>query len=198
MGQHFPSRHLTHRPHRAGFSLVEVLMIIVIMGMLGAIAFSRVDLSRMQLRSAVQILSTTMVAAQREAITKQHDMILTFDATNRIVRVTWDANNNNLIDVNERRRTVALEDRVRFGRSFTTARWFGSAPINFNRSISGLPALIFHRNGSASGVGGFYLTSARAVTDSRWVMDTRAVEIVRATGRTEWFRYDGTAWKRGF
>jgi hypothetical protein len=33
---------------------------------------------------------------------------------------------------------------------------------------------------------------------TKWNRDTRAVEIVRATGRTEWFKYNGTAWTRGF
>ena len=71
-------------------------------------------------------------------------------------------------------------------------------PINFDRNIGGRPALIFHRNGSASGIGGFYLTSTRAMASTGYSSDTRAVEIIRATGRTEWFRYTGTTWKRGF
>lgn len=192
MGQHFPTK------HRAGFSLIEVLMIIVVMGLLGGIAASRIDVTRMQLRSAVQILSTTMVSAQREAITKQHDLILTFDAANRSMRLVWDVNNNSTADPGERRRNIPMENRVVFGLGGATARPFGSNPINFNRLVGGLPALIFHRNGSASGIGGFYLTSTRAAANSSWSRDTRAVEIVRATGRTEWYRYDGSAWIRGF
>jgi hypothetical protein len=163
------------------------------------IALPRIDVAQFQVNSAVQALSTTMVAAQREAITKQHDMILTFDADNRQLHLAWDANSNGAIEGNERARAVALDDRVVFGRGNAPARGFGGAPINFDDVIGGLPALTFHRNGSASGVGGFYLTSrAAAAGDAARTNHTRAVEIIRATGRTEWWRYSGSEWVRGF
>jgi prepilin-type N-terminal cleavage/methylation domain-containing protein len=187
--------------HRVrGFTLLETLLVVAVMGILAVVALPRIDLYRMQANSAVQVLSTTMVAMQREALTKQHDMILTFDVPNRRMRMIWDANSNSVIDGAERTRSLPLDDRISFGLGGAPARAFGAAAINFNRSINGLPALIFHRNGSASGIGGFYVTSTRAVLDgtAKWNRDTRAVEIVRATGRTEWFRYNGTAWTRGF
>lgn len=183
-----------------GFTTLEVLLVVTIIGIMAVIALPQIDLYRIQANSAVQIMATTLVAAQREALTKQHDMILTFDVPNRSMRMIWDANSNSTIDAGERARAIPLDTRVTFGLGGAPARAFGAAAINFNRSISGLPALIFHRNGSASGIGGFYVTSTRALLDgtARWNRDTRAVEIVRATGRTEWFSYDGTAWKRGF
>ena len=186
-------------PDDRGFSTLEVLLVVAIMGILAVIALPRIDLYRIQANSAVQIMGTTMVAAQREALTKQHDIILTFDVPNRRMRIIWDANSNSTVDAAERSRSVPLDDRIRFGLGGAPARAFGTAPVNFTRTINGLPALIFHRNGSASGVGGFYVTSSRAVLDgtTKWNRDTRAVEIVRATGRTEWFKYDGTAWIRG-
>jgi prepilin-type N-terminal cleavage/methylation domain-containing protein len=183
----------------AGFSLVELLLVVVIMGMLGAIALPKIDVAGIQVSSAVQVLSTTMVAAQREAITKQHDIILTFDAVNRQVRLAWDANSDGDIDGGERTRGVTLDDRVVFGRGNAPARGMGGNPINFDDVIADLPALTFHRNGSASGIGGFYLTSrAAAAGDATKTNHTRAVEIIRATGRTEWWRYSGTEWVRGF
>lgn len=184
---------------RSGFSLVEVLLVIVIMGMVIAFAAPRIDVANFQVSSAVQALSTTSAAAQREAIAKQHDMILTFDAVNRELRLVWDVDSDGTIDAGERVRVVALDDRVIFGRGTAPARAFGGAAINFNDVVGGLPALTFHRNGSASGIGGFYLTTRAAATgDPRRARDTRAAEIVRATGRTEWWRYNGTAWIRGF
>jgi len=186
-------------PADHGFTTLEVLLVVAIIGILAVVALPRIDLYRIQANSAVQIMSTTMVATQREALTKQHDMILTFDVPNRRMQLIWDANSNRTIDAGERTRSIPLDDRISFGLGGAPARAFGAAAINFNRTINGLPALIFHRNGSASGIGGFYLTSTRAVLDgtAKWNRDTRAVEIVRATGRTEWFKYNGTAWTRG-
>ncbi len=184
---------------RYGFSATELMLVITIMGIMSGIALTKVDIAKMEANSAVQVLSTSMVAAQREAITKQHDLILTFDAAQRTVRMVWDRDSDGIIDGNERVRAIPLDGRIGFGLGGSTARSFGSNAINFDRDIGGRPALIFHRNGSASGIGGFYLTSTRAMANPvKYSSDTRAVEIVRATGRTEWHRWTGTAWKRGF
>lgn len=187
------------RIRERGFSTLELMLVICIMGMMAGIAITKIDLAKMEANSAVQVLSTTMVAGQREAITKQHNLILTFDASQRTMRMVWDRNNNSAIDNGERVRAIPLDGRIGFGTGGATPRTFGANPINFDRDIGGRPALIFHRNGSASGIGGFYLTSTRAMADPpKYATDTRAVEIVRATGRTEWYRWTGTAWKRGF
>ncbi|HEY7637344.1 MAG TPA: hypothetical protein VH763_17460 [Gemmatimonadales bacterium] len=179
------------------------MLAITLAGILMAMVVARVDVNRMQANSTVQMLSTTMVAAQREAITKQHDVILTFDQLNRRMRVLWDVNSNGTADAGEHTRMVYLDSRITFGLGGAPARAFGLQPINFNKTVGGLPALIFHRNGSASGVGGFYITTTRAIAEAakgslKFADDTRAIEIVRATGRSEWFRYSSPIWIRGF
>jgi hypothetical protein len=70
----------------------------------------------------------------------------------------------------------------------------GGNPINFTKQVGGMPAVVFHRDGSASEFGGFYLTFA---TGNR-AKDTRAVEIERATGRAVWYRYSPPSWRRIF
>jgi prepilin-type N-terminal cleavage/methylation domain-containing protein len=188
---------------RRGFTSLELLVVITIVSIVAAIAINQVDLYRMQANAGVQAISTTMIAAQRESITRQHDIILTFDAFARTMRMTWDVDNDGTIDGGERSRAIPLDGRVAFGRGGAPARAIGANPINFSRVVNGLPALVFHRNGSASGLGGFYLTTTRALAaaaagSDKHAADTRAVEIVRATGRTEWYRYDGSSWHRGF
>jgi prepilin-type N-terminal cleavage/methylation domain-containing protein len=187
----------------AGFSMLEVMLAITLAGILIALVVARVDVNRMQANSTVQILSTTMVAAQREAIMKQHDVILTFDQLNRRMGVLWDINSNGTSDAGEHTRMMNLGTRITFGLGGAPARAFGVQPINFNKTVGDLPALIFHRNGSASGIGGFYITTTRAIAAAangslKYADDTRAIEIVRATGRTEWFRYSSPNWIRGF
>jgi Tfp pilus assembly protein FimT len=189
--------------HTAKFSMLEVMLAITLAGILMALVIARVDVNQMQANSTVQMLTATMVASQREAITRQHDMILTFDQLNRRVRVIWDLNSSGTADPGEHTRMVNLDSRITFGLGGVPARAFGIQPINFNKTTGGLPALIFHRNGSASGVGGFYITTTRAIAAAAkgsltYADDTRAIEIVRATGRSESFRYSSPNWIRGF
>jgi hypothetical protein len=61
-----------------------------------------------------------------------------------------------------------------------------------------MPAVVFHRDGSASEAGGFYLTSTRAATSGAHVEDTRAIELERATGRASWYKYGPPLWRRAF
>jgi competence protein ComGC len=183
--------------------MLEVMLAITLVGILMALVIARVDVNRMQANSTAQMLTTTMVASQREATTKQHDVILTFDQLNRRVRVIRDLNSSGTADPGEPTRMVHLGSRITFGLGGAPARAFGIQPITFNKTMGGLPALIFHRNGSASGVRGFYITTTRAIGAAakglvKYADDTRAIEIVRSTGRSEWFRYSSPNWIRGF
>jgi hypothetical protein len=67
--------------------------------------------------------------------------------------------------------------------------------VSFTRRLTGMPALVFRRDGSASESGGLYLTTTRARLTAT-PQDARSIEVVRATGRAEWYRYDGSAWRR--
>lgn len=187
-----------HQP-RHGFTTIELLLVITVIGLLTAIAVPKIDILRYRVESGIQIVGTTLLAAQRAAVTRQHDVIVTFDEVNRRVIVHRDENNNGQVNGTEHTHAVALDDAVVFGRGGAPARAFGGAAVNFARTVNGLPAVIFHRNGSASSAGGLYLTSGRAAGgDATYARDTRALEMVRATGRAEWWRYHGSGWTRGF
>jgi len=58
--------------------------------------------------------------------------------------------------------------------------------------------VIFHRDGSASSSGGFYVTSLRESRYGGHPNDSRAVTIARATGRASWFRYREDGWQKAF
>lgn len=183
-----------------GFTLVEMLIVITMIGIMTGIALWRVDIARYQVNGDIQAIGTTLIAAQREAIAKQHNVIVVFDSANNRVRVVWDANNSGAFDADEHSRLVFLGDRVRFGMGTAPAMAWGASAIGFTQteSASGLPAVTFYRNGSASEANGAYLTSMRAIGDPKYVNDIRAMRVERATGRAEWWHFDGTTWVRGF
>jgi prepilin-type N-terminal cleavage/methylation domain-containing protein len=186
--------------NRSGVTLIEIMVVVVMIGLVTAFVAPRIDFEHYQVDGGMQAVATTLMAAQREAVAKQHNVAVMFDLTNSSLRILHDTDNDNTIDVNERIRVLTLDTHVLIGRANANPLpQLGAADITFTRMINGLPSVIFHRNGSASQSGGLYLTSVRAdagvVEHQR---DTRALELFRATGRPEWYRYDGTNWTRGF
>lgn len=187
---------------RRGFTLVELLIVITMMAIVAAMALPRVNVSRIQSKSSIQALGTTMLAMQREAISRQHNMVVMVDTAQRQLRVLYDANDNLAINNGERVRGIPLGEGIQFGRPATVpVRTFGGAAVNFTtqETTTSLPAIVFYRNGSAREFGGVYLTTRLALAgDPDHRNETWAMEMIRATGRSEWMRWNGTTWMRGF
>lgn len=186
------------RPRVSGFSLIEMLIVLVVIGLLVGITAPKIDVVKYRLEAGMQGVGMTLLAAERQAITQQHDVVVTFDVPNGAIHIFDDANNNGLKDAGERERGMTLGEGVVFGRALAPARPMGAGPVTFTKMVNGLPALVFHRDGSASEGGGFYLTSTRAVESGTHVEDTRSVEVERATGRATWYRYGPAAWRQAF
>jgi prepilin-type N-terminal cleavage/methylation domain-containing protein len=186
---------------RRGFSLLELLMIIVIVGILSRIALPRLNNESFKVSSAVQGVTASLSYAQRLAVTLQHDVRVAFDVPNQRLRVHEDRDNDGVIDANERVTYTNLADGVVFAKgaaptiTYSTAVT-GPATINFTRLQGALPVIIFRRDGSASENGGFYLNTRKAVALGS-TGQARAAEIVRATGRVLWYTYGSGVWRRG-
>jgi prepilin-type N-terminal cleavage/methylation domain-containing protein len=183
---------------RPGFSLMELVFVLVMAAILLGIGVSKVDVTRFRVNSAIQVLGTTMLTAQRQAVTQQHDVIVFFDTAYKRLQILEDRNNNGAADATEHMRAVPLGELIVFGRGAAPAMSFGTAPVSIVKQIGGRPALVFHRDGSASEVGGFYITSLRALRGGDRPDDARAVRIDRATGRASYFRYRADGWQKIF
>jgi prepilin-type N-terminal cleavage/methylation domain-containing protein len=186
------------RRARAAFTLIELMAVVVILGLVVTFAAPKIDYTRFRVNSAAQMLGTTILSAQRQAVTQQHDIIVLFDSASNRMRIHEDRNNNAAIDAGEHVRFVHLPEGIVFGRGPAPAMAMGSGAIAIVKRISGVPALVFHRDGSASEVGGFYVTSQLAQRASIRSTDARAVSVERATGRASWFRYGTTGWVKLF
>jgi len=185
------TRQLTRRQ---GFSLIEVLSVIVIMGLLTAIALPKAGISSYQANSGAQVVSTALSYAQRQAISRQADTRVAFDLANNRMRIHEDRNNDNVIDAGERVTFSNLPEGITFGRGTAAARAIGGEVVTFTRAQGILPVLVFRRDGTASEDGGVYLSTIAGLSIDR-TSDVRAVEISRATGRATWFSYGTGTWK---
>ena len=183
---------------RGGFSITELLITMTIVGILAVIVVPNIAVWTFRMDGQTRGFVAALIAAQRSAVQRQHDVIVVFDTALQQIRIHEDRDNDGAPDPGERIRLVALDDGVRFGRGAAPARTATStAAISFTETQNGLPLVRFRRNGSASEEGTFYLTSPRSGM-AEYAKDSRAIHVDRATGRATWFHYQEPAWKQGY
>lgn len=174
--------------------MAELIVVVVISGMMITLAIPRVDTTKWKADAIAQIVRTTLQYAQRQAITRQHDMVVSFDTTGERIRTFWDANNDGTFATTEHVTWRGLDVGILFtdpavnGVSGTAIHQpvTGSAIAN----LGGYPTITFHRDGSASTDAEVYIKVA--AHGPPWY---RAITVTQATGRVDWYRLNAQAGK---
>jgi Tfp pilus assembly protein FimT len=173
---------------RAGFTTIELVVVICIVGIVSAMTLPKLKVDRWKLDGATRAAVAEFNYASQTAVSLQHDVRVSVDTTNKMLIIHEDRNNDGTITTSERIRGSQIEG-VSFGRSTAAALPMGASPVNFTLT-AGLPAVTFHRDGSASQEGGFYLRSVRDTTPSA----VRAIVVTRSTGRTSAWTSASGSW----
>ena len=101
-----------------------------------------------------QIVRTTLQNASRTAVTRQHDMIVSFDTLAERLTITWDKNNDGVLEPTERVTNRGLDTGILFADPAVlgVSGEALASPITGTSvaTINGLPSLTFHRDGSVS------------------------------------------------
>jgi prepilin-type N-terminal cleavage/methylation domain-containing protein len=179
---------------KRGFSAVELLIVCAIVGIFATLAYPRVNFTQFQVDSGARTIRVALQNAERLAVTRQYDVVVSFDQSNKRVRILEDGNNNDVVDGGERVTYAALEDGVHFktppaGLSGPVS----AAVIGSNlKIVDGMSTIVFRRDGAASSDLEVYLASSKELPN-----DWRAIQVIQSTGRTDWYRYLAGLWKAG-
>ena len=193
-------RRRAHRPppartHRRGFSIIELLIVMVLLAILATMAIPRARTTTYRADAAALLARTLLQHAQRNAITRQSNVIVSFDTVYARLRLVEDYNNNDTLNTTDRVSFRRLEEGARFARppmgrvggASATSAVEGTAL----RTVSALPGVIFRRDGSASSDLELYLTMRTTVNT-----DYRALIVSPTTGRVDVYKWGGSSWIR--
>lgn len=177
----------------SGFSLAEMLFVVVIIGILASMVTPLFAPGRWRADSAVQELAMSLNAAQRLAVLRQHDVVVTFDVAGGVIRIHRDVNNDGIRDTGEDFRVQELPETMGFGGDGAPSLAQGTGPVSFAAGGTD-PTLTFHRNGSASASGVIYVRPllGSLSLDPEAV---RALTVERATGEVRCYSYRTGSWE---
>jgi prepilin-type N-terminal cleavage/methylation domain-containing protein len=179
-----------------GFTVIELLIAIAMIGILAGLVLPRLRVERSQVDAAARTLGMALLTARSDAVARGHHVLVVFDTTAGVVRTVWDLNNNRQPDAGEKSRPFLLGERIVFGRGAGTPP-FGDATAQVPEFLGGRgsPLLVVQRNGALDRAGVLYLTSRRGRAGVGEI-DTRAVRFDRATGRPTVYVFGNAGWVR--
>lgn len=173
------------RERRAGLTLIEMMLTLVVLGILAAIASSRLDWGKYRADSAGRGVLTDLSNAQRLAVSLQVDVRVSIPDPDGMV-IHEDTDDDGVVGSSERIRHVRLDNGFIFAK--------GTAPGTPSPTDpTALTLLTFRRDGSANRNGTFYISGPGSDPTCHYC---RAIAVARATGRVVLYSYATGSWKR--
>lgn len=180
---------------RAGFTVLEILMVMALIGIMAGLAITRVGFVGFRMDANIRLLQNAIIGAQQLAIQRNTHVQVMFDANEHRLRIVQDFNNNGVMDGGDSVRYRPLADGAEFQAPPTTID--GATPAYVTgpgRVDTGNPmqaAIRIAPNGSLSGDVVVYIGSSRQFAE-----DWRALTIIGATSRTGFWSHATGSWRQ--
>jgi prepilin-type N-terminal cleavage/methylation domain-containing protein len=182
------------RRSQAGYSLIEMMATLAIMGIVSAIAMFNIGSSLPGLKSdgAMRLVMTQLNAARETAITQRRNFQVNFINGNRIQLIRQDLPGGTTL-----LSTVYLEGgltyRVEPSVPVDTPDAFGKASaVDFGTAIS----IMFSPDGTLVNQSGVPVSGTVFLSLPSQPRSVRAITVLGATGRVRGYRWSGVSWER--
>ena len=179
--------------HAAGFSLVEMMMVLGIFGILSTMAVVQIGQARpgMVGDGAMRVAMAQMTTARELAITQRRYMRLNFDtATNRVQIIREEVPGNALTILS----TIPFEGGVVFtlvaGVPDTPEAFGRAAAVDFGAAIE----IKFGPDGTLVNQAGANLNGSIFLGIPNIKLSARSVTVLGSTGRIRGYKWDGSKW----
>ena len=183
------------RAKQAGFSLVEMMIVLGVLGIITAISVVTINSSRLGLTGdgAMRVVLAQMNQARELAITQRRNMQLIFIGSNVIQIKREEVPGGTLTLVS----SVSFEGRMQFLRPISTNTPDGAALPATSAVAFGTTATEFKfaPDGTFVDDRGQSLNGTVFVALANDTLSCRAITILGATGRVRAYRWDGSQWK---
>jgi prepilin-type N-terminal cleavage/methylation domain-containing protein len=178
---------------RRAFTLIEIMMVVVLLGIVMGFAISRVNFTSYRMDANIRLLQNVLIGAQQTAITRNVEVQVMFDAANDRVRILQDTDGDDAVSASETVTYRALDNA-----SFMTPTTTVDGALAFYLTGAGVVetgnplqrAVRFAPNGTLTGDVVLYIGFSADRPD-----DMRAVAISGATARTTFWSHGSGAWR---
>lgn len=190
------SKHKGSSRTQAGFSLVEILAAIVVMGIVMSIAIVQMmpALQTMRANRAMYLVSVQLRWARQTAIAQRRSIQVKFVGNNELQLIRQEQPTGALTTISDQFLNNPMKFQVTAGLPDTPDGFGNAAPIVFGGLAGGPPVMRFQSDGAFIDGNGNPINGTVFLgvpTDSS---AARAITVLGATGRVRTFRTNGTGW----
>jgi prepilin-type N-terminal cleavage/methylation domain-containing protein len=180
------------RASRMGFTLIEMLIVIVLISMVTAFSLPKIDYTQFRLDAGMRTMRVALQRGQSYAVSSQRQVLVGIDLLGKHrICVLEDADNNGTYTAGEHWTMYSLQDGVQFGTPTTPATWAGAllptAPLTATATVTftcnptdltTYTGVVFRGDGAVSSAAQVYITSKRGKAG-----DWRGNDLEQATGK---------------
>jgi prepilin-type N-terminal cleavage/methylation domain-containing protein len=176
-----------------GYSLIEVMLVVTLTGILGAMAVLQIGAARPSLQAdgAMRTVMGQLNRAREQAITERRRIEVQIDVEGNVLRLT----RQEVPDGAEEISAVGPEAGVKLGPP--SGMTLESPEFDEGTDFAGDTTVMFNTDGSLIDESGMAVNGTIFLAVPNVGNTVRAITVQGSTGRVKGFRYNGTTWTRG-